>query len=55
MARGTLIVLDAIPADPAFTPSYAERREFLAYVSPPDSDAQEGFRASLERREPSWR
>lgn len=33
----------------------AERREFLAYVSPPDSDAQEGFRASVERREPSWR
>jgi hypothetical protein len=29
VARGTLIVLDAIPADPKFTPSYQERRAFL--------------------------
>jgi len=29
IARGTLIVLDAIPHDPTFAPSYAERREFL--------------------------
>ena len=29
IARGTLIVLDAIPHDSTFTPSYAERREFL--------------------------
>ncbi len=29
MARGTLIVLDAIPWSPSFTPSYRERRAFL--------------------------
>lgn len=29
VARGTLIVLDAIPASPSFTPAYTERRAFL--------------------------
>jgi ATP-dependent DNA ligase len=29
IARGTLILLDAIPSDPMFTPSYADRRAFL--------------------------
>lgn len=32
----------------------AERRLFLQYVTPVDSDAQEGFRASMENREPRW-
>jgi enoyl-CoA hydratase/carnithine racemase len=32
----------------------AERREFLAYVAPAGSDAQEGYRASKERRSPAW-
>lgn len=47
-----LVAVDGLPTSEGIV---AERREFLAYVSPPDSDAQEGFRASVERREPSWR
>ena len=43
IARGTLIVLDAIPADPSFTPSYAERREFLESLRIP----QEPFSSGL--------
>ena len=29
VARGTLIVLETIPADPLFAPSYAERWAFM--------------------------
>ena len=47
-----LVAVDGLPTAEGIA---AERREFLAYVSPPDSDAQEGFQASVERREPSWR
>ncbi|MBX7209855.1 MAG: hypothetical protein K1X78_16175 [Verrucomicrobiaceae bacterium] len=43
IARGTLIVLDAIPHDPSFTPSYAERREFLESLRIP----QEPFSSGL--------
>lgn len=43
IARGTLIVLDAIPAAPSFTPSYAERREFLESLRIP----QESFSSAL--------
>jgi hypothetical protein len=38
-----VIVLDAIPADPAFTPSYAERRKFLESLRVP----QEPFSSGL--------
>ncbi len=31
-----------------------ELAEFVRYVTPADSDAQEGFRSSMERRSPSW-
>jgi hypothetical protein len=31
-----------------------EREVFLEYVTPCDSDAQEGFRAYREGRSPSW-
>lgn len=43
IARGTLIVLDAIPADPQFTPGYAERRQFLESLRIP----QEPFSSGL--------
>lgn len=43
IARGTLIVLDAIPTDPQFTPSYAERRAFLESLRIP----QETFSSGL--------
>ena len=43
VARGTLIVLDAIPHDPSFTPSYVERREFLESLRIP----QEPFSSSF--------
>jgi hypothetical protein len=49
VARGTLIVLDAIPADPAFTPSYAERREFLESLRIP----QEPFSSGLHEGDAS--
>ena len=31
-----------------------EREVFLAYVTPPDSDAQDGFRSWREGRQPKW-
>jgi len=43
VARGTLIVLDTIPHDSTFTPSYAERREFLESLRIP----QEPFSSGL--------
>ena len=43
IARGTLIVLDAIPGDPMFTPSYAERREFLESLRLPQEPFSGGF------------
>lgn len=43
IARGTLIVLDAIPADPLFSPGYAERRAFLESLRIP----QEAFSSGL--------
>lgn len=43
VARGTLIVLDGIPHDPTFAPSYAERREFLESLRIP----QEPFSSGL--------
>ena len=42
-SAGTLIVLDAIPHDPSFTPSYVERREFLESLRIP----QEPFSSGL--------
>lgn len=43
VARGTLIVLDAVPHDPLFTPGYAQRREFLESLRLP----QEPFSSGL--------
>ena len=47
LARGTLIVLDAIPADPKFTPSYQERRAFLESLRIP----QERFSRGIQEGE----
>lgn len=46
-----LVAVDGLPIELALA---EERREFLAYVCPPDSDAQEGYRSSKERRAPEW-
>lgn len=46
-----LVAVDGLPIEQALA---AERREFLAYVAPPDSDAQEGYHASKQRRAPAW-
>ena len=43
IARGTLIVLDAIPADPQFTPSYQERRAFLESLRIPQERFSSGI------------
>jgi len=48
LARGTLIVLDAIPADPLFTPSYRERRAFLESLRIP----QERFSSGIHEGDP---
>lgn len=48
IARGTLIVLDAIPADPTFAPSYQERRAFLESLRIP----QERFSSGIHEGEP---
>jgi len=48
VARGTLIVLDAIPADPKFTPTYQERRAFLESLRIP----QERFSCGIHEGEP---
>ena len=45
MARGTLILLDAIPADPQFTPSYQERRAFLESLRIPQERFSSGINA----------
>jgi hypothetical protein len=47
VARGTLIVLDAISADPRFTPSYQERRAFLESLRIP----QERFSSGIHEGE----
>ena len=49
VARGTLIVLDAIPHDPLFTPSYAERREFLESLRIPQEPFSSGSLDDGER------
>jgi ATP-dependent DNA ligase len=43
IARGTLIVLDAIPHDPSFTPTYTERREFLESLCIPQEPFSRGI------------
>lgn len=43
IARGTLILLDAIPSDPMFSPGYAERREFLESLRLPQETFSGGF------------
>lgn len=48
LARGTLIVLDAISADPKFTPTYQERRAFLESLRIP----QERFFSGIHEGEP---
>ena len=49
VARGTLIVLDAIPASPAFTPSYTERRTFLESLGIPQERFSSGLHTGDER------
>ena len=49
MARGTLVVLDAIPADPMFTPSYTERRAFLESLGIPQEPYSSGIQEGNER------
>ncbi|WP_141578379.1 enoyl-CoA hydratase/isomerase family protein [Actinomadura sp. WMMA1423] len=46
-----LAAADGLPVAEAVGP---EIEEFVAYVTPPDSDGQEGFRAYRENRAPSW-
>lgn len=48
LARGTLIVLDAIPAGPNFRPSYQQRRAFLESLRIP----QERFSSGIHEGEP---
>lgn len=48
IARGTLILLDAIPSDPMFTPSYAERRAFLESLRIPLEPFSSGLHAGDE-------
>jgi len=48
VARGTLIVLDAISGDPKFTPTYQERRAFLESLRIP----QERFSSGIHKGEP---
>lgn len=48
VARGTLIVLDVVPHDPLFTPSYAERREFLESLRLPQEPFSSGLHAGDE-------
>ena len=45
LARGTLIVLDAISSDPKFTPSYQERRAFLESLRIPQERFSSGIHA----------
>ncbi|MFB4309466.1 enoyl-CoA hydratase/isomerase family protein [Actinomadura sp. GTD37] len=46
-----LAAADGLPVADAVGPEIAE---FVAHVTPPDSDGQEGFRAYRENRPPSW-
>jgi enoyl-CoA hydratase/carnithine racemase len=46
-----LAAAEGLPLAEAVVPEIAE---FVAYVTPPDSDGQEGFRAYRESRPPSW-
>jgi ATP-dependent DNA ligase len=48
IARGTLILLDAIPQDAQFTPSYAERRQFLESLRIPLEPFSSGLHAGDE-------
>ena len=48
VARGTLIVLDAIPASPIFTPAYTERRAFLESLSIPQELYSSGLHKGSE-------
>lgn len=43
LGRGTLIVLDAISADPKFTPTYLERRAFLESLKLPQEQFSNGI------------
>lgn len=49
LARGTLIVLDAIPADPQFTPTYLERRAFLESLRIPQEHFSSGINVADAR------
>jgi hypothetical protein len=49
IARGTLILLDAIPADAQFTPTYQERRAFLESLRIPQERFSSGIHAADER------
>lgn len=49
LARGTPIVLDAIPADPTFTPSYTERRLFLESLGIQQERFSSGIHIGEER------
>jgi len=49
IARGTLIVLDAVPADPQFTPSYRERRAFLESLGIPQERFSSGINEGGEQ------
>ncbi|MEU8802356.1 enoyl-CoA hydratase/isomerase family protein [Spirillospora sp. NPDC048819] len=46
-----LAAVEGLPLAEAVVP---EIEEFVAYVTPPDSDGQEGFRAYRENRPPTW-
>lgn len=46
-----LAAVEGLSAEEALGP---EIEEFLAYVTPADSDAQEGYRAWRENRAPAW-
>lgn len=49
VARGTLIVLDAIPASPTFSPAYTERRAFLESLGIPQERFSSGIHTGDER------
>lgn len=49
VARGTLIVLDTIPSNPTFTPSYIERRAFLESLGIAKEKFSRGIHTGDER------
>ena len=49
LARGTLILLDAISSDPKFTPTYQQRRAFLESMRIPQERFSSGIHAGDER------